>query len=285
MGFSPLGLTDRCRAWLVDAVGPCDVGTPLSGATTATVVPVHAGQRAYVLKWFTWSVFVEEDPARVAHEVHGLELARLARIPAPRVVATDDDGTATGHPALLMTAVAGASLPRPTAWPAEAARAAVRLHELDAASPHQHAPYSPNPLVPEWAHDASVWQEALAVVADLDPTAEAIIHRDLHRWNLHWHQGSLAGVVDWLSACRGPVGEDVGRVWVNEILEGDPDAGTAFRAAYVRIAPWTWDTRWELQSVLDMLPTYESESAVHQWGIPTTRSRLEGCLRVALQRL
>lgn len=284
MGFAPLALTDRCLGWVVGAVGPCSVGEALSGSTTATVVPVNTSTASYVLKWFTWAGFVAEDRQRVSHEAFGLDVARSAGVPAPTVVATDPDGSETGHPALLMTAVPGAPLPRPRDWPQLAADVALRLHDLDAVSPYRHLAYVPDPFVPRWASDDHLWNEAIATTRGLEASGEAIIHRDLHRWNMLWSGGDLTGVVDWLSVCRGPIGEDVARVWINEVLEGLPEQGAAFRDAYVAKASRRWDARWEVQAVLDMLPAYESDDAVQAWGNPTTRARLEDCLRIALGR-
>ena len=263
-------------------MGRCTVGDPLPGATTATVVPVVTDAHRYVLKWFTWDRFLAEDRGRVAHEVFGLELGRSAGLPTPEVVATDPDGSVTGHPAILMTAVSGSSLPRPRDWPEQAARAAVRLHQLEAPCPYRHSSFFPGPFAPQWATDPRLWSDAIAVCAELEPTTEAIIHRDFHRWNMHWHEDRLAGIVDWLSVCAGPIGEDVARVWVNEFLEGQPAEGRAFRDAYLETSQRSWDMRWELQSVLDMLPVYESDDAVHNWGDEVSRRRLEDCLRFAL---
>ena len=285
MGFSPIDVTDRCRAWLTAAVGPCSVGVPYAPATTATVLPVQTEFARFVLKWFTWDRFVAEDPDRVPHEVEGLELARAAGVRAPAVVAADPDGSATGHPAMLMTEVPGASLPRPSDWSRRAAEVAARLHAVQAESSYRHFPFVPRPFTPRWASDLGLWDDAVGAVAELEEADEAVIHRDLHRWNMHWHGGELAGVVDWLSVCRGPIGEDVGRVWVNEVLEGQPREGEAFRTAYVARAGRYWDPRWELQSAIDMLPAYEGEDAVEAWGTPVRRARLEDCLRIGLSRI
>ncbi len=285
MVFESQPVTDRCRSWLTAQVGDCSIGSPLSGATTATVVPVVAPHGEYVLKWFTWESFVAEEPERVAHEADGLKIASAAQVPAPRVVAIDPDGEQTGHPAILMTRVGGASLPRPHDWPKQAALAAARLHASAAPVSWSHVRYFPEPFVPDWVSDAGLWHDALTVVADLSDFDATVIHRDLHRWNMHWEDGSLAGIVDWLSVCSGPVGEDVGRVWINEVLEGQPDEGLRFREAYAEVADRSWDLRWELQSAIDMLPAYISEQAVHEWGDPERRVRLEQCVRSALDLL
>lgn len=285
MGFTPVELTPRCRAWIEGNVGPSRYEPAVATATTATVIRIHSGDRHYVLKWFTWDAFVAEDPDRVGHEIFGLGIARAAGLPAPRVVASDADGSATGHPAVLMTAVPGAPLPRPPDWPHRAALATARLHDLEAESRYRHEPYWPVPFVPTWAIDGGLWREAISVCAHLQPASESIIHRDLHRWNMLWQGDRLAGVVDWLSVCSGPVGEDVGRVWINEVLEGNPSEGEAFRNAYGAIAGMSWDTGWELQAALDMLPGYESDEAVNAWGTPPLRQRIEDCLRLALGRI
>lgn len=285
MGFSPLELTDRCAAWIEGVVGTCTFGQPLRGATTATVVPVSTPTADYVLKWFTWAAFVAEDSHRATHEALGLELARSLQVPAPDPVALDPHGDSTGHPAVLMTAVPGASLPRPDDWAVRAAVAAARLHTGEADVPYVHRPFVPDPVVPVWAGDRRLWQEALSVVGPLTDADEGIVHRDLHRWNMHWHDGALTGFVDWLSVCRGPIGEDVARVWINEVIEGDPSAGSDFRSAYRAVSNLTWDLRWEVQSVIDMLPAYRSEAAVHAWGTPVGRAKLEDCLRIALAQL
>lgn len=283
--FAPVDVTSRCRRWMTLHIGPCRVAAPLPNATTATVVPVTAEDRHYILKWFTWEPFIAESRSRVEHEAQGLDAAHRAGVPAPSLVAIDPTGTATGHPAILMSSIRGASFPRPRTWPDLAAAAAVQLHESGVAVHRDHVLYNPDPFAPDWAEDGSVWEAAIAAAADATPERHAVIHRDLHRWNMLWSEGRLSGIVDWLSVSNGPVGEDIGRVWVNEVLEGDPDEGSAFRAAYRRRAAREWDARWELQAVLDMLPAFDGEAAVHEWGTPLQRRRLEACLRNAVDRL
>jgi hypothetical protein len=96
--------------------------------------------------------------------------------------------------------------------------------------------------------------------------------------------------VDWLSACRGPLGIDVARVRVDMVLRGEAAGAAAVRDAYraVGVAD-AYHPHWDVVDAVDLIPFYAGPDAVDAWpGTPDTARRrlhLEGFLDEALAEL
>lgn len=84
---------------------------------------------------------------------------------------------------------------------------------------------------------------------------ECFIHRDYHPANLLWTHHTVSGVVDWINACRGPAGIDLGHCRVNLAQLFDVPTADAFLSAYQRHAGTTflYDPYWDLLSLIDIL--------------------------------
>ena len=109
-------LTPEAVTWIEQSIG---VGaavvdaTPLAGGISSDVMRVtvlRSGAtrdvvfRRYRERDLDW---VELEPDLVAREAYALEFLEDTVVSAPRLIATDPVGNATGMPALLMTMVAG----------------------------------------------------------------------------------------------------------------------------------------------------------------------------------
>jgi thiamine kinase-like enzyme len=70
--------------------------------------------------------------------------------------------------------------------------------------------------VPSWTRQPHLWEEAKSRLSRFRPQVHPVfIHRDFHPTNFLWVGEDLSGVVDWVNACRGPAGIDLGHCRVN----------------------------------------------------------------------
>ena len=182
--------------------------------------------RRYVLDWV-----VTEEPEIPGNEALALRVVgeNEVGIPAPRLLASDPDGTELGVPATLMTALPGTLVWEPvdrTAWLRALAELAVRIHRLPAAPGlldwAPYAPYARTP--PAWSAHPEAWLTAYELWDGPAPASERVfLHRDFHPGNVLWSDGVITGVVDWVSACVGPPEEDIGHCRANLALHHGQD--------------------------------------------------------------
>ena len=80
------------------------------------------------------------------------------------------------------------------------------------------------------------------------------IHRDYHPGNILVSRGAIVGVVDWLTACRGPRSIDVARMRLNLASAFGLDAAVRFPAMYQEEAGphWEHDPYWDLLDGVDL---------------------------------
>jgi aminoglycoside phosphotransferase (APT) family kinase protein len=210
----------------------------------------------------------QEDPdATPAAEAALLQrLAVVApRLPVPRVVAVDADGSLAGVPALLLTRLPGRPPPRARVATDQALRTLVEwLVEIEAVGEAVREvvqPYYPYYRIGDLAPPAAttrpdLWRRAFEAAADPIPAGPTtFIHRDYHAGNTLWERATLTGIVDWTPACWGPPGADIGHLLANIGFDHGPaKADTAARlwaAAGGETADLAW---WRLRAFLDFIP-------------------------------
>ena len=157
----------------------------------------------------------------LATHVAALELAERRALAAPRVVAVDPEGTASGQPALIETALPGSSripaLPESDRLRA-LGRAAGAIHAI-AAQPSPTLPVRLRSLddidfgalhVPE--SSAELFTTARGVIAAASTPSErhVFVHGDLWQGNTLWDGSRHCGTIDWDFAGVGPAGVDLG---------------------------------------------------------------------------
>jgi aminoglycoside phosphotransferase (APT) family kinase protein len=179
---------------------------------------------------------------RLATEAAALALADAHQLAAPRLLAVDLDGAATGRPALLMTALAGSSTIPPVASVARLralGAAAATLHAV-ATGPRPGLPLRVRPLADvdfaakRRASGSSPLLEAAAEHINQVAMPQAgigLVHGDLWQGNTLWVGERCMGMVDWDAAGVGHPGIDMGTLRLDaaivfglpaaaEILEG-----------------------------------------------------------------
>lgn len=232
----------RALAWVEQAVGaPVVSQQALEGGMSSAVHLLTTGAagldrvvlRRYVLDWV-----VTEEPHIPGNEALALQLVadNPDGIPAPRLIASDPDGSQLGVPATLMTALPGSLVwdpPKRTPWLRALAELAVRIHALPAPSRladwSPYEPYARTP--PPWSEHPDAWLTAYELWDGPPPPSERVlVHRDFHPGNVLWSDGAITGVIDWVSTCAGPPEEDIshcranlaahhGQDWADEFLE------------------------------------------------------------------
>jgi aminoglycoside phosphotransferase (APT) family kinase protein len=238
-------------------------------ATHAVTVEDRAGavHRLVIRRWARPGWELEDPDATPAAEAALLErLAVVApRLPVPRVVAVDPDGSRAGVPALLATRLPGRPPPRARVGSVPALRTLVEwLVEIESVGDAVRdvvKPYSPYYRVEDLAPPPAstrpeLWRRAFDAAAGSPASSRTtFIHRDYHPGNTLWRGATLTGIVDWTPACWGPPGADVGHLLANIGFDHGPGkADTAARlwsAAGGETTDLAW---WRLRSFLDFIP-------------------------------
>ncbi len=300
--------TQRAVAWAAEALGlSVEALTlkPLPGASSSSVyaLTARAGSDAheYVLRLFTNRAWLAQEPDLARHEAAALqEIARIG-LPGPELVAWDATGAACGVPAVLMTRVPGRVVLRPTdldAWLEQLAAAILPVHRYDAEGfPWERQPYNDLDALepPSWSPLPRLWQRAIDYLRHTPPpTAHmAFIHRDYHPTNVLWQGDVVSGIVDWVNACRGPVGIDIGRCRSNLAVLHGVQAADRFLQAYQRLtgSRWRYEPYWDLADLADMLPDPDGVRAgwrphgVTDISAPLARLRVDAYLASVVAKL
>ena len=197
-----------------------------------------------------------ETAALVRDEFATLHAVHDAGLPAPEPVAADPDGCRSGgHPAILMTRLAGrVDVTRPTRragcarsprWPCGSMmRRSRRRRHFGAGS------MRPPRWSPPSATRPAVWEAAFGILRQRAPEpATCFIHRDLQHFNLLWRRGRLTGVVDWATSCTGPADFDIGHCRLNLAVLFGADWAERLRLAYEAEAGRAVDPWWDLYAI------------------------------------
>ena len=199
-----------------------------------------------------------------AHEAHALRLLAVTRVPAPRLLAADDEAAVGDEPALLETWLPGqadwlpSDLERYLQYTAEA------LATFHASAPPPaglpaYAPYEDRRRMvsPPFTTIPGLWERVAAVLTGPWPAHRAIfIHRDWHPGNVLWDGDRVTGVVDWATAARGPAGLDLARMRLNLASRHGRAAADRFVELYVAAGGDSTARHpfWDLLDAADAMP-------------------------------
>ena len=288
---------DAARAWIERAAGPgwrVTRASRMAGGVAAAVDGVNlegpggARERLVLKRWLRpgW----ETDDARytAAREAEILRRLEPTRIPAPALVAVDDDGHEVGAPAILMRHVDGrhprAGEDQRPGRIAAMAEALVAIHDVDAGLREvvgAFEAYSPLDRVeaPAGSGRPGLWRSAIDHVATAPAAGRgAFLHRDYHPWNTLWSGGRLTGVVDWTNASWGEPAMDLAHWRANlgtcyGIEAADRVIG-AYADAGGRATDQAW---WDIRILVDFI-------GGEDWSPPHSLSVAETYLEALLRR-
>lgn len=264
-------LNEQTRSWILHSAGsgrPASVKSVrrlyggISSIMLSVSLLVDGEPREVVLRQFDQAQWLREEPDLARHEAEALKRAStILGARSPQVIAYDEFGEICGMPMVLMTKLEGAVNLAPhdmREWVDELAAALASVHRGDGTEfPWRYFAYTDvNQLkgMP-WSRVPSMWQQAIAIVrGEMPAYRPCFIHRDYHPTNVLWQDGKVSGVVDWVNACQGPAGIDVGHCRVNLAQLYGVSAADAFLAAYRKHAgdAFTYDPYWDLRCLMDM---------------------------------
>jgi aminoglycoside/choline kinase family phosphotransferase len=223
----------------------------LPGASSAAVHRLWLSDgRSVVLRRYVWRGYLEAEPEAPGREVACLRFAAARGLAVPTVIAADLDAEV---PVILMSFVAGRAIAVPDLE--RMAEVAASIHDVAADDlGHDYYPWYADVSVrpPAGSTHPELWERAYEMWQTQMPDYRPVlIHRDFHPGNVLWRRGRASGIVDWASACRGPVGCDVAHCRTNLVNWGDEEAAERFTVAYERLTGVAHHPFWEIAAVME----------------------------------
>lgn len=297
-------LSPAVRAWLA-AVLPTGTDVRrvrrLPGATSTTVLALDAERegerRPLVLRLVDNARWLETEPDLAPHEAAALVAVARCGVPTPALVAVDETGASCGVPAVLMTRLPGRVELTPDASGGRLERLADALATVHAVAPgdfpwRYRSWIEPTDLRPPgWTERPALWERAIERwLAGRPEEPERFVHRDYHPVNVLWQGGRLSGLVDWVNACRGPVGVDLSHCRGNLFLMYGLPAADRFLGAYLAETGADYHPFWDLEAALGMLPGPElyppwAEFGLRGLTVERCRATTEAVVERALAQL
>ena len=281
-------LPDQVLRWVIQSVHPeakvqsvRRLQGGISSLVTGIKLQVDMECVEVILRIFEHEEWLKEEPDIVAHEAGALRAASgIKQLSTPEFIACDEDGSKCGKPAVLMTKLEGQVVLTPSdmdVWLDGMAQALAQIHQVqDQSFPWKYRHYQNHSAfgIPAWSSYPEQWGRVIDIVRGPRPEVKpCFIHRDYHPTNILWKDDQVSGVVDWVNACIGPAGVDIGHCrWNLAMLYGNSVAD-AFLTAYERYAGkvFQYDPYWDLISLVDVQygpPTvYEGWTALGYEGL------------------
>ena len=275
--------------WIQEKLGyPADDVRHLSGGWTSTMLAISAdGHEPAVLRLMTDEPWRTHGEPLTTRESEIQRMLATTDVPAPRSLALDATGERCGHPAHLMTMLPGEIEPQRNDN-ASVERLAALLAGIHAIEPtidvrsYQSWAWEAKFVVPGWAADAGLWQDAFALLRSEPPAYDpCFIHRDFQPRNVLWDRGEISGVVDWVETSIGPAWLDVAHCATNLALVHGNEVADRFADAYVTTTGRPPQPYFDVMDVVGFLPPPGRESFLTD---PAELARLEERLAVVLPR-
>lgn len=264
-----VGLSEETLVWIIKSIDTngevCSIKR-LKGSTSSILhhITLQTGQvvKEVVVRQFDNQEWLKEEPDLALHEADCLRIASNAEVTTPEIIAYDEHGTGCGVPKVLMTMLEGSVELKPNnryVWVKGLAESLIKIHATEVADlPWTYFTYNnvSELKVPTWSSVPEAWRKVIGIVQGPQPKVkECFIHRDYHPANVLWKNGVVSGVVDWVNACRGPAGIDIGHCRLNLALLYDVETADKFLAAYKDQVEesYMYDPYWDMLSLIDVL--------------------------------
>lgn len=237
----------------------------LKGSTSSTLYSITLvignDKRDVVLRLFDNKEWILSEPDLAIHEAESLRAAGRLSIPTPNLLSLDSTGEKCGVPAILMTKLMGdveLKLLNREQWVTRLAKVLADIHNLRIDFPYRYESYTTPEMIdiPTWSKVPQAWKSAKKITKNSPPNEiYTFIHRDFHPTNVLWWRGKVSGVVDWVNACLGPKGVDVGHCRWNLAMLYGVDVADQFLKSYCKYMgdEFTYYPYWDIVSLCDVL--------------------------------
>lgn len=262
-------LPEAVQKWVVDSINSeatIESISQLKGGISSLVcnvkLKVNDEINDYVVRLHFAEGWAENNPDLVIHEAENLRFTRLKNLPTPEIITIEETGTRFGSYASIMSKLEGKVVLEPDdmdGWLGGLAQALVQIHEVEASQfPRPYYTYQDlNAFeIPSWVSLTEEWGKVLSIIKGPRPIfRECFIHRDYHPSNVLWEGNSVSGIVDWINACIGPAGIDVGHCRLNLAQLYGVKEADLFLSYYQQYAGpnFVYDPYWDLISLVDIL--------------------------------
>jgi aminoglycoside phosphotransferase (APT) family kinase protein len=202
----------------------------------------------------------------VTREALALATIRGHHVPAPELLAMDEEGAETGVRCTLTSAVPGQPDLAPAdlqSWLGQLAATQASIHAVRAPSQmpcHEWRGDVAGTLSPdrygarsrslEWLTDRGLRDAAREAASGPLVDEKVLVHGDYQHFNVLWRRGRLTGVVDWPNAATGIRGSDVGHCRLNLAVLFDVQTAGDYLMMYERAAGVRVDRRADLRALL-----------------------------------
>ena len=248
--------------------------------------------------------------AWVITNARALQLAETHGLAAPRLIAADLDGRASGTVATLETFLSGSADLPPTASVArlrEAGAALARVHafsmeprpppppcadsQATCRTAPGRAPTTPAPARPDADHTSAEAGRRAGQVARAAAAALVFVHGDVWGGNMLWEGDRCVALIDWNTAGVGDPGVDLGSLRMQMALQYGQDApghvldGWERQAGRAANSVPYWDAVAALNTptVMDGWPGFADDGSLLDAAAVTERR--DAFLRTALDQL
>ena len=237
----------------------------LLGGITADMdrltVDAPTGRRDVVLRRWPSQEWTQ---GLVTREAAALQVISGHPVPAPELLAMDEDGAETGVRCTLTSALPGEPDLTPAdmkSWLGQLAITQAAIHAVPDRPPTQWDGWSSGgaPSVDrygvrsrrlDWLTDRGLRDAAREAASGPLGDEKVFVHGDYQHFNVLWSDGRLTGVVDWPNAATGNRGSDVGHCRLNLAVLFDARTAGDYLVMYERAAGARVDRRADLRALL-----------------------------------
>jgi aminoglycoside phosphotransferase (APT) family kinase protein len=202
----------------------------------------------------------------VRREASALGAIRGHGVPAPQLLAMDQDGAETGVRCTLTSALPGQPDLAPAdmqSWLSQLATTHAAIHAVpDHPQTRWDGWYADGAPTPspdrygiryrplDWLADRGLRDAAREAASGPLVEEKVLVHGDYQHFNVLWRDGRLTGVVDWPNAATGNRGSDVGHCRLNLAVLFNAKTAGDYLAMYERAAGVRVDRRADLRALL-----------------------------------
>jgi aminoglycoside phosphotransferase (APT) family kinase protein len=212
----------------------------------------------------------------VTREASALAAVRGRGVPAPQLLAMDEDGAETGVRCTLTSALTGHPDLSPAdmqSWLGQLATTQAAIHAVPDHPQTWWDGWYDDGAPLDWLADRGLRDAAREAASGPLVEEEVLVHGDYQHFNVLWCDDRLSGVVDWPNAATGNRGSDVGHCRLNLAVLFDTRTAGDYLVMYERAAGVRVDRRADCERC----------SALTSGGSASSRARSPGGLRSTWQ--